>query len=325
MSDEDERTEEEITAVHAGELPRPMPDVARPASSSSLGPEGTVRLRGGGVPAGPREETVLLVTDAPGATERLRPSDSGWGTVVLPGGGLPTSVEDRTLLLAVDQPEPAAAISTTARLSVGAPEPLDAVDSASLTGILPPRADAPTAPPAWSRGSGTAPPIDAAATIPVLRKGSTAPPNEGAAIAPAKGTTEPPIEARTTTVFVAPSPATREAMPTGGSASVGPAPARVDQPLPRTGRTAIIPAPAPTLVSGANPLVGLTPTGGSSIVPRPGVGPRGRAPARGPTGAHPGLRRSDDNSRLAWGFLIGVLLTVAILAAAVALALYLLG
>jgi hypothetical protein len=286
---------------------------------------------------------VVLTADAPASAERLRPSDSGWGTVVLPGGGHPVGTEDRTQLLAFDGPErdPAAAISGTARLSVGAPEPLDMVDSASLTGILPPHAEAV---PAWSRGSGTAPPSDAAATIPLLRKGSTAPPTEAGAIASAsgKGATEPPIEGRTTTVFVASSIAGRSTAPPTDGAAIAPqagshAPAEpsimppagshapADHSLSRTGRTAIMSTAGNPLASGQSPVVGFTPTGGSPIVPRPGGRPHGRPPGHGPTGAHPSLRSSDGNARLAWGFLLGVLLTVVILAAAGALALHLLG
>jgi hypothetical protein len=247
-----DENDEEITAVHPGEL-EPAPRRAIAGAVRVL-PPSTPRPQGVRPGPVPREETVLLATDDAPAAEAARraglDADGGWGTVVLPGGGHPGHVVDRTQLLAVDLPdEPSAAISGTARLSLslGAPEPMELVETASLPGTGRRSRDeaAPVAPPA-------APPA------------STAP---------------------------------------------GPEPWPVPRaPVPPTGGYPV--------ASGPYPLIGPTPTGGVPVVPRPDARGRGRAPA--PTGAHPA---SDETARLAWGFLLGVLITVAIVGVAVALAL----
>lgn len=317
MVDEDD---EEITTIHAGELvlSRAGTSPVRLGPQGPSRPEGTVRL---GAPhkAEPREETVLLQGDAPGPDARpLRPSDSGWGTVVLPGGGHPAHVADRTQLLAVDDPEDAAAITAT-RLSSGAPDPIDAVDTTTLPGIG--RASpAEPSPASTSPFRGLGP---GAWTIP--RIGLASPPTASAA-APTSGHA---------TVPMASGAARSVAAPTGGHAVVPvashppAAPPTDGHPVVPIsgGHPVVISGGHPMVISGGHPVVPLTPTGGSPIIPRSSARARGRAPARSaaPTGAHAGLRpAASDDARLAWGFLLGVLITVAIVGMAVALALYLL-
>lgn len=318
MVDEDD---EEITTIHAGELvlarAGTRPVVPGPPGPSR--PESTVRL---GAPrkVEPREETVLLQGDAPGPETRpLRPSDQfGWGTVVLPGGGHPAHVADRTQLLAVDDPEEDAAAITATRRSSGAPDPIDAVDTTTLPGIgrASPAEPSPASPsPFRSLGPG-------AWTIP--RIGLASPP------------TGPAPTGGHATVPMASAAGRSTAAPTGGHAVVPIA--RHPPAAPPTdghpvvpisgGHPVVISGGHPVVISGGHPVVPLTPTGGSPILPRssPRARARGRAPARTPaaTGAHAGLRpAASEDARLAWGFLLGVLITVGIVAMAVALALYL--
>lgn len=263
-------------------------------SGELVPPRAGTSLAGLGPPrkAEPREETVLLQGDAPGPEgRRLRPSDSGWGTVVLPGGGHPAHVTDRTQLLALDDPGDAAAITATG-LSSGAPDPIDAVDTTTLPGI------------------GRASPAEPALPSPFRGLGP------GAWAIPRIGLTSPP--------------AAPAAAPTGGHAVV-PIPSHRPAAPPTDGHPVVpLSGGHPVVVSGGHPIVPLTPTGGSPIIPRssPHARARGRVPARNPapTGAHGSLRpAASDDARLAWGFLLGVLITVAIVGIAVALALYLLG
>lgn len=323
-----EEDDEEVTTVHAGELGLP-PAPTSPLRRGPPGlppPEGTVRLHGVQRPPASREETVLLATEAPSSEAGvLRPSDSGWGTVVLPGGGHPDHVADRTQLLALDDPEDAAAITATARLSPGAPDPIDAVDTTTLPGIgRPARAEPPSASPspfrsvgpeAWpiprlglaSPPTGPADGAPRAASTPASR--GTAP-TSGPAVPPASvagGFSTAPPTAGDATVPVAihtPAPHPPAAPPTGGHPVV-----------PISGGHPVVP------ISGAHPMVPIS--GGHPIVARGAPRGRGRNPA--PTGAHGAFRpAASDDARLAWGFLLGVLITVAIVGIAVALALYLL-
>lgn len=307
MRDEDD---EEITTIHTGELAQP-------------GPEGTVRL---GAPRHavphPHEETVLLSADAPGAEARsLRPSDSGWGTVVLPGGGHPAHVVDSTQLLAIDDPAASASITATTRLSAGAPDSIDSVDTATLTGIgRPPRAEPASASASPFRGLGPA-----AWTIPRIGLAST--PTGPAGRQPAA-----PVASAVEPHGAVPAASAAEgrysAVPTDRHAMI-PVAGHQHAP-PAAGGHPVVPISGahPLVISGGHSVVPLTPTGGHPLVPRATPRGRGRGPARtsAPTGAHAGLRSAaSDDSRLAWGFLLGVLITVAIVSVAVALSLYFLG
>jgi Protein kinase domain len=87
---------------------------------------------------------------------------------------------------------------------------------------------------------------------------------------------------------------------------------------------AMTPTASHPVISGPYPVVGPTPTGGSPVVRRPNPRGRRRQGPPAPTGGHPALRTaSDETTRLAWGFLVGVLITVAIVGGAIALALWL--
>jgi hypothetical protein len=302
------------------------------ARNFELGDEPTNRRVGS---AAKREETARLDPEklhggpsgrspsAPAA--ELRPSDSGWGTVVLPGGGHPAHVEDRTQLLAVDVPadEVSAAISVTTMIAVplGVPERVELVSTASLTGMGGPRLPEPP-----TSGS-----------TPALRR--TEPPTSGSSLALRR--TEPPSASG-----APPAPAVASA-----TASRGPADEPGGWTIPRVGPpVALAPPPSATypvisgahpvisgahpvisgahpVISGPYPVVGPTPMGGVPVVPRSGPRGKGRQGAAkpAPTGAHPSLRATgDDTTRMAWGFLVGVLITVAILGGAVGLSLFLL-
>ena len=375
----EEENEDEITSVHAGE-PLLPPTAVGPVRPGALASARRVP-----------EETVLLSTKAPdpgSRTEPLRPADSGWGTVVLPGGGHPDHVVDRTQLLALDEPD--AAISATARLSFGAPEPVEAVDTGGLTSIRPPAglepfpglpstmrgpspeawaiprvglASAPPSSPAGPTGAvsaggraastpaggpavpatgsasasagdpavpvgsptdarSTAPPTDGPGTVPVVvsERRITAPPGDGPGTVPVAV-----AERRTTAVPTSGPPATPVSHPaviSGGHPVVSTAP-NAGHPVPG-------PSSHPAVISGASPVVGVPPSGAHPLVIS------GGHPAVGatPTGGHPAVARSalrgrapapSADTRLAWGFLLGVLITVAIVSVAVALGLYLMG
>jgi len=302
-----------------------------------------------------------------GETLPLRAGDSGWGTVVLPGGGHPDHAVDRTQLLALDESdEPAAAISITARLSLGAPEPVEAVDTGGLTSIRPPAGLEPfPALPAAIRG----PSLDAWA---IPRVGLASAPAGSAGgrgvLTPAGSPPMPATSAVAGELATAPIARPLDDRSTGSSSgpSSGPSmdgPGTVPVVAPERGSTApptaeppvmpgshpmaisgghpVVTGPAshPAVISGAHPIVGVPPSGASPIVGVPSSGghpvvgttgghpvigrptPRGRGPA--PTNAHPGLRPvANADTRLAWGFLLGVLITVAIVSVAVALGLY---
>jgi hypothetical protein len=330
-----EEDEDEITTVHSGE-PLLSPDAVSPVRPR---PFAAPRLHGARPPVVPvpQEETVLLPADPlapPGAEARsLRPSDQfGWGTVVLPGGGHPDHVE-RTRILAVDgTEEPIAAISTTARLSLGAPDHVDAVDSTTLTGI---RRPAPVEPlPASSMPiRGPAPEAWAIPRVGLARpptgdRRPAAAPTEGGATLP--GTGGRPAVPVATLMGGATLPGT-------GGHPVVPVAAPMDggATLPGTGGHPVAPVAAPTGAdhpaippSGGHPLafsgphpLGPASTGNHPVIARPAA--RGRGRVLVPTGAHPGPRTAPDDTRLAWGFLLGVLITVAIVSVAVALGLYL--
>lgn len=289
-------SDELSTAVHAGvaleSLPVPIPIGTDARASVRAASEGTVRLAGAGLGAGAREETIVLPhdplapaldDDEPTATREAADLNE-WGTVVLPGGGHPAHFADRTQLLSVDEPEPSAAVSLTTMLSVslGAPEPVAAVNTASLAGM------------------------------------------DGAQLGHAGGS----------------GPSSGRSSPWPGPSAVafpmpvrGPAGAPGAWPIPRVapasppmGGHPLVSGPHP-LVSGPHPLVSaaypvVTPTGGSPIVRR--AGGRGRHGAYPLTGAHANLRSTGDpTTRLAWGFLLGVLIAVGIIGGAVALALFL--
>lgn len=143
--------------------------------------------------------------------------------------------------------------------------------------------------------------------------------NTPLAVAPAASAGLAPLRA------TPPTTARSAAPPTGGHPVVGPTGGHPV--VPPTGGHPVVP---PT---GGHPVVPVarrgpvgTPTGGVPIVPRARPRGRGRPMPRPvpPTGAHP-VVPPDDGTRLAWGFLIGVLLTVGIAAVAVMLALALLG
>lgn len=229
---------------------------------------------------------------------RARAALPSEGTVSLPGAslGLPPR-DERTVLLATDDLPPERPADDDGGWATvvlpGGGHPAHMVDRTQLLAIDEPDAGAPRA-------------VEPTTTEAL----------------PGMGPREPPAELpRTITV-----PGAAPVLPAApGGVPPWPSPAAPPSPAP---------APAPP-ITGGYPVVGSAyaatgshPTVGAISGGYPAVGGARRPPASRPlTGSLPPLgprAADDDNTRLAWGFLVGVLITVAIVGSAVALAVVLL-